>query len=37
MPPFWLMVRAADGPTGVDYQPMLMAKSLCYDAVIAAT
>jgi hypothetical protein len=24
------------GSTGVDFAPMLMAKSLCYDAVIAA-
>jgi hypothetical protein len=31
-----MMTSAVDGSTGVDHQPMLMAKSLCYDAVIAA-
>ena len=36
MPPFCSKTIAVDGPTGVGCQPMLMAKSLCYDAVIAA-
>jgi len=31
------MTNNVDGSTGVDSTPMLMAKSLCYDAVIAAT
>jgi len=30
------MTIGVDGSTKVDYTPMLMAKSLCYDAVIAA-
>jgi len=30
------MTIGVDGSTGVDHPPMLMAKSLCYDAVIAA-
>jgi hypothetical protein len=30
------MTIGVDGSTDVDYTPMLMAKSLCYDAVIAA-
>jgi hypothetical protein len=31
-----MMTSGVDGSTGVDFVPMLMAKSLCYDAVIAA-
>jgi len=31
------MTNNVDESTGVDFPPMLMAKSLCYDAVIAAT
>jgi hypothetical protein len=31
-----MMTIAVEGSTGVGYRPMLMAKSLCYDAVIAA-
>jgi hypothetical protein len=30
------MTSGVDRSTGVDYTPMLMAKTLCYDAVIAA-
>ena len=36
MPPFCRMTSGVDGSTGVDYTLMLMAKTLCYDAVIAA-
>jgi hypothetical protein len=32
-----MMNIGVDGSTGVDSIPMLLAKSLCYDAVIAAT
>jgi hypothetical protein len=31
------MINNVDGSTGVDSIPMFLAKSLCYDAVIAAT
>jgi hypothetical protein len=31
------MTAGVVGSTNVDSTPMLMAKSLCYDAVIAAT
>jgi len=37
MPPFCTILSGVDGSAHVDEQPMLMAKSLCYDAVIAAT
>jgi hypothetical protein len=37
MRPFCTMTRGADRLTGMHFTPMLMAKSLCYDAVIAAT
>jgi hypothetical protein len=32
-----MITIAVDGSAHVDWRPMLMAKSLCYDAVIAAT
>jgi hypothetical protein len=32
-----MMTIGVDGSTGVAFAPMLVAKSLCYDAVIAAT
>jgi hypothetical protein len=37
MRPFCTMTRGTDRSTGIKFTPMLMAKSLCYDAVIAAT
>jgi hypothetical protein len=37
MPPFCRILTGVDGSTIVDEPPMLMIKSLCYDAVIAAT
>ena len=30
------MTLGADRSTGINFMPMLMTKSLCYDAVIAA-
>jgi len=30
------MTIGVDGSTDIDYTPMLVAKFLCYDAVIAA-
>jgi hypothetical protein len=37
MRPFCTMLLSADRSAGINFTPMLMAKSLCYDAVIAAT
>jgi len=36
MRPFCMMTLGADRSTGINFTPMLMTKSLCYDAVIAA-
>jgi hypothetical protein len=37
MRPFCTMSLAANRSMGINFTPMLMTKSLCYDAVIAAT
>jgi hypothetical protein len=36
MRPFCTVTLDADWSTGINFTPMLMTKSLCYDAVIAA-
>jgi hypothetical protein len=36
MPPFCTLTIDVDPSSDVLYQPMLMVKYLCYDAVIAA-
>jgi len=36
MRPFCTMTLGADRATDINFTPMLMTKSLCYDAVIAA-
>jgi hypothetical protein len=36
MRPFCTMTLGADRSTGINFTPMLMIKSLCYDALIAA-
>jgi len=37
MPPFCSIITGVKGSPLADQPPMLMVKSLCYDAVIAAT
>jgi hypothetical protein len=36
MRPFCTMTLSADRSTGINFTPMLVTKSLCYDALIAA-
>jgi hypothetical protein len=36
MPPFCTVTLDVSRSTGIHFTPMLVAKTLCYDAVIAA-